>query len=492
MKPWFEKELAEADIIKFPEPEAKVVQMPNVQEYPDFITGVQDLQAKQKDGTISQKTYNKLYTDLIHRFMKKESFENPWYLREAKKDPLVNGSKRGEVNEHFLAVAIGAKFIAGDKNITDKAFGNVLKVVKNKNLENTEFKSLTKDKIIIRNIYKSEATKNDFLDPSTLKIMSSEIAGDVKFANSDAYTSRIAEFFAKNGKPDVVRVSAVGGEDEKGSKVDVNVDYIQPDGSVRRLRPISLKTSSGQMGQGSPKTLKGLQDFFYTLGVKIPDIKDYTADIQSNVITAFKQANSQLQKTLAGDQDNKEKAFLNQVVKFLDYHVTMNDPKVILVNIEKGDFQVLKIKNILKNVDNIDLNTKLLVGKSSDGTSLPKIKIYDTISGVELVEIRLKITGGKPSSTDPDVMRPKRFTLIVDVKPLFRELARSNKKKNIQTQQPAKPSPAPQQKLSTGNDGQRYRNYGAQWINDVTGRIATRDVAAYLDQNKHLQTPIPA
>ena len=44
MKPWFEKELAEADIIKFPEPEAKVVQMPNVQEYPDFITGVQDLQ----------------------------------------------------------------------------------------------------------------------------------------------------------------------------------------------------------------------------------------------------------------------------------------------------------------------------------------------------------------------------------------------------------------------------------------------------------------
>ena len=64
MKPWFEKELAEADIIKFPEPKAKVIQMPNVQEYPDFITGVQDLQAKQKDGTISQETYDKL----IYRF----------------------------------------------------------------------------------------------------------------------------------------------------------------------------------------------------------------------------------------------------------------------------------------------------------------------------------------------------------------------------------------------------------------------------------------
>ena len=73
MKPWFEKELAEADIINFPK--AKVIRMPNVQEYPDFITGVSDLQAKQKDGTISQETYNKLYADLIHRFMKKESLK---------------------------------------------------------------------------------------------------------------------------------------------------------------------------------------------------------------------------------------------------------------------------------------------------------------------------------------------------------------------------------------------------------------------------------
>ena len=82
MKPWFEKEITEADILKFPEPKAKVIRMPNVQEYPDFITGVSDLQAKQKDGAISQESYDKLYTELIHRFMKKESFDNPWYLRE--------------------------------------------------------------------------------------------------------------------------------------------------------------------------------------------------------------------------------------------------------------------------------------------------------------------------------------------------------------------------------------------------------------------------
>jgi len=91
MKPWFERE---AKIIKFPEPEKKVVQMPNVASYPDFITGVSDLKARMGKGEISQASHDKLYTDLIHRFMRKESFETPWFLREAglslqniKKDP---------------------------------------------------------------------------------------------------------------------------------------------------------------------------------------------------------------------------------------------------------------------------------------------------------------------------------------------------------------------------------------------------------------------
>jgi hypothetical protein len=83
MKPWFVKEIQEADIIKFPEPERKVIKMPSVSEYPDFITGVLDLQARRDKGQIGQDSYDKLYQDLIHRFMKKESFETPWFIREA-------------------------------------------------------------------------------------------------------------------------------------------------------------------------------------------------------------------------------------------------------------------------------------------------------------------------------------------------------------------------------------------------------------------------
>jgi hypothetical protein len=86
MKPWFVKE---AEVIKFPEPEKKVLDMPSVASYPDFITGVEDLKARRHKGDISQASHDKLYTDLIHRFMRKESFETPWFLREAPSTELL-------------------------------------------------------------------------------------------------------------------------------------------------------------------------------------------------------------------------------------------------------------------------------------------------------------------------------------------------------------------------------------------------------------------
>ena len=86
MKPWFEKE---SNVIQFPKPKAKVVQMPNVASYPDFLTGVKDLHNRKDKGEISQASHDKLYQDLIHRFMKKESFERPWFLREAPTTELL-------------------------------------------------------------------------------------------------------------------------------------------------------------------------------------------------------------------------------------------------------------------------------------------------------------------------------------------------------------------------------------------------------------------
>ena len=79
MKPWF---IQEDNVIPFPKKDTSVVRLPNVNAYPDVLTGVQDLQNHLKQGDISSDIHKKLYQDLIHRFMKVESFETPWFLKE--------------------------------------------------------------------------------------------------------------------------------------------------------------------------------------------------------------------------------------------------------------------------------------------------------------------------------------------------------------------------------------------------------------------------
>ena len=114
MKPWFEKE---SNVIKFPTPKAKVIQMPNVASYPDFLTGVKDLHNRKSKGEISQDSHDKLYKDLIHRFMKKESFENPWFLREAEPQDIQALAQRvgnlpADVSDRIIAKIQSALVLA--------------------------------------------------------------------------------------------------------------------------------------------------------------------------------------------------------------------------------------------------------------------------------------------------------------------------------------------------------------------------------------------
>jgi hypothetical protein len=80
MQPWFIKE---GDVIPFTKKDDKVVKLPSVGAYPNFLTGVDDLQSRVKQGTLSNEMYKKLYTELLHRFMRRESAETPWFLAEA-------------------------------------------------------------------------------------------------------------------------------------------------------------------------------------------------------------------------------------------------------------------------------------------------------------------------------------------------------------------------------------------------------------------------
>ena len=104
MKPWFEKE---ADIIDFPKPERKVIKMPSVAEYPDFITGVLDLQARRDKGQIGKDSYDKLYTELIHRFMKKENVVNPWFMESPEGIMSLTKQRIPKTTKKFQAPGAG-------------------------------------------------------------------------------------------------------------------------------------------------------------------------------------------------------------------------------------------------------------------------------------------------------------------------------------------------------------------------------------------------
>lgn len=95
MKPWF---IREDNVVPFPKKHKNVVRLPNINAYPNFLTGVQDLQDLLKKGDISPDTQRRLYQDLILRFMKKESFETPWFLREA---VGISGRKLGDVFQNL-------------------------------------------------------------------------------------------------------------------------------------------------------------------------------------------------------------------------------------------------------------------------------------------------------------------------------------------------------------------------------------------------------
>ena len=131
MKPWFEKELVEADIIDFPDkkPQGEVAQMPNIAGYPDFLTGVQDLQAKLEQGQISQESFNKLYGDLILRFKRNEDVENPWFIKEqgitATPDQLQKVAQQGVDNPK------SPKFLQNTEKLDPKQFMYVNKMISN-------------------------------------------------------------------------------------------------------------------------------------------------------------------------------------------------------------------------------------------------------------------------------------------------------------------------------------------------------------------------
>lgn len=239
-----------------------------------------------------------------------------------------------------------------------------------------------------------------------LQKMSREIKSIVDYTN-DA-VRRYANMFEVNGRPDAVHIVSDGISNEVGTKTDVQMIYDNERGQrVIKHFDLSVKTGAtkqmGQVGGGAAKLqrserfeiLKGLWDRF---AVSIQPIKNEflkAESIEQAYNLAYIYANDILQSKLEGNDKNIEENFLQKVIDGIKYFATLNDDRVKLVQFTQKGYYVLDFKRLDNLYDNdaIDLSSKYSTGEGEDGITIPKVTIYDKVSGLDLLTIRMYRAG---------------------------------------------------------------------------------------------------
>jgi hypothetical protein len=154
MNPWF---LTEGDVIPFTKKDDKVVKLPNVGAYPNFLTGVDDLRSRVKQGTLSDEMYKKLYTELLHRFMRRESAETPWFMAEA---PNMGGIMSLPQAQQIKALSQQVANLPSD--VSDRIIDKIASALELAQQKDTKGKQMTPFKqtaVALKNIEDSDMKK---------------------------------------------------------------------------------------------------------------------------------------------------------------------------------------------------------------------------------------------------------------------------------------------------------------------------------------------
>ena len=335
---------------------------------------------------------------------------------------LKHGSTRGHLGEFLLGGAIAAKFIKGTEDITPSDAVSVLRSAGATEKLSAEFETVGADKVEFINVVTNKKNVADSMDTDALvSVMANELEGSVKFANTFSEIKRLASNFVKNDTIEKIVVKAAGEEDQKGTKADIFLYLRQPDGSLKIIRPISVKTGSNVVGQGSPRTFEGIQAMFADLGIQVAPIDNYQENTDQHVKSVMQQVVRDLNAYFQGTSDTKEQRFVQQLGNFLNKHVALNDPKLVLTNIEKGDYTTQKISTLIRNLPDIDLESTNKVG------GRPAVLVHEKGKPRNLL-FQVRYTYQAPRfSSSLNRETPERHRMFVEVGPLFKQLATFNR-----------------------------------------------------------------
>jgi len=188
-------------------------------------------------------------------------------------------ANRGDLFEAFFAAAVAARFVKRAKKKTAKSLPSVnasdvddvlTQMMKKGYVKNVnDVGSAVIDTVSVNVSIPKKAL--DFLSVRSNWTKVSDLrTGAINFANTHSRLNAQARGLSINERQDIIKVTAAGTEDQRGTKADVKIEVDSPTNPDKRFRNIdySLKVSGGEQfhqvsGQGFDKFL----DVFGSMGL---------------------------------------------------------------------------------------------------------------------------------------------------------------------------------------------------------------------------------
>ena len=323
-------------------------------------------------------------------------------LNHSKGEGVAN---RGEISEGILGAAMFAKFTKreGNEEVGTIAPADITAVLDSLQQSGTDTYEVSvqdanneiADHISFMLKLKT-APYQDLMNPMKRNLLANELASAAAYVNSPM-AERYSKYFYINGKADEIAIMADGAASETDKKADVWVGVKDKNGQMRTLKlNASLKVGGvGQFGQVGGSGAESMRTLFGYFGLDVePYIEEYKQHHSKDQFKAvefmYRQIAEDLQSRLAGNSDTEEAKFVDSVAHAITHFATLGDPNVELVDFDKGGFKILRFKNLVYKLRNINL-TASYVQKTR-----PELQIHDVENPKKvLLTIRCKIENKK-------------------------------------------------------------------------------------------------
>jgi hypothetical protein len=302
--------------------------------------------------------------------------------------PTGNKFNRGDVSEGIIAATVAAKFTNPTKQID---LADVYATIDKLTTYNKIDLSNGVGDLIRLEVNLKKNSFDAFTDKSLRKELTAEYTAAIQYANSKAVAT-YAKLIHDNKKIDTVIVSSDGVSDEKGTKVDMSVwvGYGMKDGTqkdLRKLTHLSLSLKSGDTVTMAQKgaTPEKVVEFWNFFDLPV-DVHHYEKSIPW-FTNMFREIAGKIEARLGNDIN--EKNFIMSLAKGIKLNATNNDDSVIVLHINKGDFNRYSFKNLEDKLHTINLGVVL-----KTDNKLPRMEIVDKNSGERLLGFRLEVRDG--------------------------------------------------------------------------------------------------